>query len=203
MQTSNPEPVKAERNAKSVPTITAFICANCARRGKRPSSTNRPVPSPPDFRWPVPVRELLVPCTGRLQPEHLLKAFEAGADVVCVIGCEEDNCHTLEGSRRCARRINYVRGLLDQIGIGKDRLWLLRLPGSAREDMALGVAGEPDAENLERQEVSQLSRIEPDLRGVRQELADRIAGLRWSPLHNSQWPIATAQPVQDDDQSED
>ena len=203
MQTSNLEPVAAERNAKSVPTITAFICANCSRAGRVPSSTNRPAPSPPDFCWPLPVRELLVPCTGRLQPEHILKAFEVGADVVCMIGCAEDNCHTLEGSRRCARRVKYVGDLLDQIGIGRERLWHFRLPGSAREDRALGVTGEPDLADQQRRESSQLSQIEPELRALRQELADRIAELRPSPLHNSQWAGAIDYPVEEDDQSED
>ena len=52
----------------------------------------------PQFSWPFPVREVLVPCTGRLQPEHLLKAFESGSDLVCAIACAEDNCHYAEGS---------------------------------------------------------------------------------------------------------
>jgi len=203
MQTSNLEPVTAARNAKSLPTITAFICANCSRVGRVPSSTNRPAPSPPNFGWPIPVRELLVPCTGRLQPEHILKAFEVGADVVCVVGCAEDNCHTLEGSCRCARRVEYLRNMLDQIGIGKDRLWHFRLPGSAREDMALGVTGEPDLAAQERRESSQLSLLEPELRALRTNLAARIAELRPSPLHNSQFASAVEYPVEEDDQSED
>lgn len=148
------------------------------------------------------MRELLVPCTGRLQPEHILKAFEVGADVVCVIGCQEDNCHTLEGSTRCTRRIDYVRGLLDQIGIGKDRLWHYRLPGSAREDMALGIAGEPDLAAKDRRETSQLGCLEPELRALRKELADRIADLRPSPLHNSQFASAIDYSVDEDDHSE-
>ena len=203
MQTSNHEPAAAERNAKSVPTITAFICANCSRAGRVPSSTNRPAPSVPDFCWPIPVRELLVPCTGRLQPEHILKAFEVGADVVCMVGCAEDNCHTHEGSKRCARRVEYVRGLLDQIGIGRDRLWHFRLPGSAREDMALGITGEPDLGAKDQRESSQLSLLEPELRALRKELAERIAELHASPLHNSQFASAIEYPVQEDDQSED
>jgi coenzyme F420-reducing hydrogenase delta subunit len=157
----------------------------------------------PDLCWPIPVRELAVPCTGRLQPEHVLKAFEVGADVVCVIGCGEDNCHTIEGSKRCTRRVDYVRGLLDQIGIGSDRLWHYRLPGSAREDMALGTQGETSASATQRQEDSQLSRIEPELRALRKELADRIAELRPSPLHNSQFASSLDYPVDEDEQSED
>ena len=122
---------------------------------------------------------------------------------MCIVGCQEDNCHTLEGSSRCARRVDYVRGLLDQIGIGQERLWHYRLPGSAHEDMALGVTGEPDLAAKERRESSQLSRLEPELRALRKELADRIAELRPSPLHNSKFASAVDYPVEEDDQSED
>jgi coenzyme F420-reducing hydrogenase delta subunit len=84
------------------------------------------------------VNQVVLPCTGKLQPEHLLKAFEAGADMVCVVACEEDNCHCLEGSRRAIQRAQYVKGLLDEAGLGGERLLIFHLPGTAREDMALG-----------------------------------------------------------------
>jgi F420-non-reducing hydrogenase iron-sulfur subunit len=203
MHISNHEPVAVERNGRAVPTITAFVCANCSRAGRTPSSTRRPAPDRPDFCWPLPVREVLVPCSGRLQPEHVLKAYESGADVVCVVGCAEDNCHTLEGSSRCARRVEYVRSLLDQIGIGRERLWHYRLPGSAREDMALGVTADADAAAKQQREFLQLRTLEPELFALRKELADRIAELRPSPLHNSQFISVLDYPVQEDDQSED
>ena len=88
--------------------VTIFVCANCARAGQAPTSAGRPRPAVPDFGWPWPVREILVPCTGRLQPEHVLKAFESGSGVVSIVACEEDNCHYLEGSKRCARRADYL-----------------------------------------------------------------------------------------------
>jgi len=67
-----------------------------------------------------------------LQPEHVLKAFESGARLVCAVACSEDNCHHLEGSKRCARRVDYVKGILDEIG------WAptadaLHLPGPPRK----------------------------------------------------------------------
>jgi coenzyme F420-reducing hydrogenase delta subunit len=96
----------------------------------------------PDFGWPWPVREILVACTGRLQPEHVLKAFESGSDVVSMVACQEDNCHYVEGSKRCARRADYLRSILDAIGLGGERLMLFHLPGTAAEDMALA-AGRP------------------------------------------------------------
>jgi hypothetical protein len=96
----------------------------------------------PAFDWPFPVREVLVPCTGRLQPEHVLKAFETGADLVLTISCEKDNCQYLQGSERWARRADYVRTILDEVGLAGGRLLQFYLPGTAAEDTALG-AGHP------------------------------------------------------------
>jgi coenzyme F420-reducing hydrogenase delta subunit len=124
------------------PYVTVFLCANCARDGKTPESANRLRPGLPNFEWPFPAQEIVIPCAGRLQPEHVLKAFESGARLVSVITCSEDNCHHLEGSGRCARRVDYVRGILDEVGLGRERLLLSHLPGTAAEDTALA-AGRP------------------------------------------------------------
>ena len=122
--------------AATSPYVTVFICANCARGSQTPESANRSRPNVPRFEWPFPVQEVLLPCTGRLQPEHVLKAFESGARLVSVVACREDNCHHLEGSIRCARRVDYVRGILDEVGLGGERLMLFHLSGTATEDMA-------------------------------------------------------------------
>ncbi len=128
--------------AVAAPYVTVFMCANCARGSKTSEYANRSRPNIPGFDWPFPVQEVLVPCTGRLQPEHVLKAFESGARLVCAVACREDNCHYIEGSKRCARRVDYVRGILDEVGLGAERLMLFDLPGTAAEDMALS-AGRP------------------------------------------------------------
>ncbi len=96
----------------------------------------------PAFHWPGSVQQVIVPCTGRIQPEHVLRAFESGASIVSVIACREDNCHYIEGSRRCARRVDYIRSLLNDIGLGDERLLFFTLPGSATEDLAMA-AGKP------------------------------------------------------------
>jgi F420-non-reducing hydrogenase iron-sulfur subunit len=117
--------------------ITMFVCANCARQGRALTSSCRLRPVVPDFKLPESADRVLVPCAGRLQPEHILKAFEKGSRMVAVVACREDNCHHVEGSRRCALRIDYVRSILEEIGLGEDRLLLLHLPGSASEDLEL------------------------------------------------------------------
>jgi coenzyme F420-reducing hydrogenase delta subunit len=75
----------------------------------------------------------------------VLRAFESGSSVVTVVACQVDNCHFIEGSRRCARRVDYIRSLLNEIGLGDERLLLFYLPGSASQDLAVA-AGKPVAE---------------------------------------------------------
>jgi F420-non-reducing hydrogenase iron-sulfur subunit len=126
------------------PSITVLICDNGAREGHPPSAV-RPRPQALRFDWPFPVQEILIPCTGRIQPEHLLKAFENGSDLVCVIACQQGNCHSLEGNLRAKRRVEYVQEILREIGLDERRLMWFSLPGSAREDMAAGVGETPGA----------------------------------------------------------
>jgi F420-non-reducing hydrogenase iron-sulfur subunit len=117
--------------------MTVFVCANCARPGKEWTSAGRARPVVPIFDWPGSVQQIIVPCTGRLQPEHVLKAFESGSSAVSIVACKEDNCRYIEGSRRCALRVDYIRSILKEIGLGEGRLLLFYLPGSASEDLAL------------------------------------------------------------------
>ena len=46
---------------------------------------------------------------------------------MCVITCAGGDCHYLEGSDRAQRRVEYVRELLDEIGLGGERLLFLHL----------------------------------------------------------------------------
>jgi coenzyme F420-reducing hydrogenase delta subunit len=154
--------------------IVVFVCENSARPGRMPTSGKRYRPDTPDFGWPSAVQEVVVPCAGRLQPEHFLKALEAGADSVGVVCCEEGNCHHQEGSRRCRRRVAAVSSLLGEIGLGKERLMLFHLPGSAVQDMALGVG----AARL----VSVEKTIEEMVAVVRDDFVARVAALAPNPL---------------------
>jgi F420-non-reducing hydrogenase iron-sulfur subunit len=52
----------------------------------------------------------------------ILKAFERGADGVMVVGCLEGDCHYLSGNIRAKARVARVKALLDQIGIGGERV---------------------------------------------------------------------------------
>ncbi len=58
---------------------------------------------------------------------HLLRAFQKGADGVYVVGCLEGTCHYNEGNYRARERVEYVRMLLDEIGIEGDRVRMYNL----------------------------------------------------------------------------
>ena len=57
----------------------------------------------------------------------ILKAFEKGADGVMVVGCLEGDCHYLSGNLRARARVGRVADLLEQIGIGRDRVGMFNL----------------------------------------------------------------------------
>jgi F420-non-reducing hydrogenase iron-sulfur subunit len=154
--------------------ITVFVCANCARPGMKPATAVKARPVVPDFNWPGRVQQIVVPCTGRLQPEHVLKAFESGSSVVSVVACREDNCHYIEGSRRCALRVNYIRSILKEIGLGEGRLLLSYLPGSASQDLARA-EGKATAEN-------QLDSLETQIAAIRDEVLEVLHTYPPNPL---------------------
>jgi coenzyme F420-reducing hydrogenase delta subunit len=58
---------------------------------------------------------------------HLLKAFEYGADGVMVVGCMEGDCHYSVGNLYARKRVNRVKGILDKVGIGGERLAMYNL----------------------------------------------------------------------------
>jgi F420-non-reducing hydrogenase iron-sulfur subunit len=77
--------------------------------------------------YPVNVKIIRVPCTGKVDVIHLLRAIQKGADGVYCVGCLEGSCHYNEGNLRCRERVNHVRSLLDEIGIEGDRVRMYNL----------------------------------------------------------------------------
>ena len=69
------------------------------------------------------VKVIQMPCSSMIKDIYLLKAFEAGTDAVLVFVCPENSCRYAEGSIRAKRRVQWVRDLLDEIGMdGKRQL---------------------------------------------------------------------------------
>jgi len=65
-----------------------------------------------------------------------MKAFQKGADGVYVAGCLEGDCHFKNGNTQAARRVDYVKRLLDEIGIGAERLEMMTMSAGMGERFA-------------------------------------------------------------------
>lgn len=77
--------------------------------------------------YPTNIKIVKLPCSGRVDIIHLMKAMEEGADGVFVAGCLEGDCHYQVGNLRAKRRVAYVREILDQIGVGGERVCMYNL----------------------------------------------------------------------------
>ena len=77
--------------------------------------------------YPANVKLIRVPCTGRVDEVHFLKAFEQGIDGVYVAGCLEGECHFLRGNLRAKKRVGHVKRILIALGINPERLQMYNL----------------------------------------------------------------------------
>ena len=79
------------------------------------------------LNYPSNIKIINVPCTGRVDILHLLRALEDGADGVYVAGCLEGDCHYLKGNFKARRRVNYVKKVLEELGIEPERVEMYNL----------------------------------------------------------------------------
>jgi coenzyme F420-reducing hydrogenase delta subunit len=68
------------------------------------------------------LREIHLPCSGKVNIPYLVKAFESGADGVVIVTCRQDECRHLEGNMRAQKRAQAVDSLLEEVGLGKGRI---------------------------------------------------------------------------------
>lgn len=70
---------KAEIPAGWEPKILAFCCNWCSYAGADLAGLNR-------LQYPANVRIIRVPCSGRINPQFILRAFQRGIDGILVSG---------------------------------------------------------------------------------------------------------------------
>ncbi len=97
------------------PRLIALVCNWCTYAGADLAGTSR-------IKYSPNVRMVRFPCTGRMNPLMIFKAFEYGADGVIVSGCHPGDCHYVQGNLVARRRFTVLRSLLDFIGIDLRRI---------------------------------------------------------------------------------
>jgi F420-non-reducing hydrogenase iron-sulfur subunit len=99
------------------PRIVAFLCNWCAYTGADLAGTSR-------IQYPPNVRAIRVMCTGGVDPIYVIKALLEGADGVLIGGCHPGDCHYQSGNLKARRRVAILRGILEELGLDPDRVWL-------------------------------------------------------------------------------
>ncbi|MGA2607368.1 MAG: hydrogenase iron-sulfur subunit [Terriglobia bacterium] len=98
------------------PKIVAFVCNWCTYLGADLAGTTR-------LEYPANVRIIRLPCTGRIDFNLIIKAFEIGADSVLVSGCHPGDCHYTSGNYHARRRWILFRELLQTLGFDLERIY--------------------------------------------------------------------------------
>ena len=88
------------------------------------------------LNYPTNVKIVKVPCTGRVDILLILKAFESGVDGVYLAGCLEGECHFLRGNLRAKKRVQYVKTLLDEVGLGSGRVEIYNMSSAQGQRFA-------------------------------------------------------------------
>lgn len=119
------------------PRIVGFACNWCTYAGADLAGTTR-------VKYPPELRIIRVLCSGRLDPDLVLRAFRDGADGVFVGGCHYGDCHYQSGNYKTFKRVALLRGLLGGLGIEPERLHLEWVSASEGQKFAQAVTAFTD-----------------------------------------------------------
>ena len=111
------------------PEIIVFACHYCAYAAADLAGSMR-------LQYPSNIRMIKLPCTGKLEVIHLLRAIEAGADGVYAAGCLEGECHYLKGNLWARQRVGHVKTLLAEVGIEPERVEIYNMSSAMGTEFA-------------------------------------------------------------------
>jgi coenzyme F420-reducing hydrogenase delta subunit len=110
---------------KNHPEICMFFCSNCLDSNQVDSYCKQ---LGVDKRLAISL-----PCSGKVNIQYLIKAFETGADGVALLTCEINECHHLEGNKRAKKRVQAIDSLLNEIGLGTGRIAVFEVKQNEQE----------------------------------------------------------------------
>ncbi len=109
--------VVKNKNKTFEPNLLAFCCNWCSYAGADLAGLSR-------LKYPANVRIIRTMCSGRVDPQFVIDAFENGADGVLIAACHLGDCHYIAQNYKTFKRVNLLLKLMDSFGIEKDRLRL-------------------------------------------------------------------------------
>jgi len=121
-------PIKPDNGFE--PEITAFYCIYCGYMAADTAAALH-------VQYPANVKFVRLPCSGKTDIRYILEAFEQGADGVYQVACPIGNCHHVRGNERGLSRIKRAKQILDDIGLGGERLDMFFMSGSQGQTFAI------------------------------------------------------------------
>jgi F420-non-reducing hydrogenase iron-sulfur subunit len=109
-----------------------FYCSNCLDR----TEFDRIAQEEGDVEYTI----ISLPCSGKADLLYLLKAFETGADGLALVTCPKNECHYLEGNLRAPKRAEEANRLLEEAGMGHDRVVILSMNGKEAGEIVAKLA---------------------------------------------------------------
>ncbi len=104
-----------ENHKNSSPRIVAFLCNWCSYAGADLAGVSR-------MQYAPNIRIIRVPCSGRINPLHILLALHRGVDGILVSGCHPGDCHYINGNFFARRKFNMLKNFLEHVGICPERI---------------------------------------------------------------------------------
>ena len=104
-----------ETEVQYQPKIVAFFCKWCTSGGADLAGTMR-------LSYPANAVSIRVMCSSRVDPEHVLEAFQEGADGVFIGGCHPGDCHYKSGNYQTIKRMTLLKQAMEQLSINPRRL---------------------------------------------------------------------------------
>jgi F420-non-reducing hydrogenase iron-sulfur subunit len=100
------------------PVILGFTCNWCSYRAADGAGLAR-------AKYPPNIRLIRLMCSGRIDPQFILKGLAEGADGVMITGCHPGDCHYIEQNYKTMRRFKLLERTLIQMGIEPGRIKLV------------------------------------------------------------------------------
>ena len=95
--------------------LTVFACNWCSYAGADLAGLSR-------LQYPTSQRIIRTMCSGRVDSDFVLHAFEKGAPIVLVSGCHFADCHYIDANRWTQKRVEKLWDKLERLGIRPERL---------------------------------------------------------------------------------
>jgi len=95
--------------------IIAFLCLKWGYGAADMAGTIR-------AQYPLSIRVVLVPCSGRIGSDMVMRSFGRGADGVMIIGWYPKECDYETGNYVAKRSSEYLKEVLKAMGLSEERI---------------------------------------------------------------------------------